>query len=173
MGSRGARLREHGDVCGQQHGDLFPTWLHPPPLPNTGWPQAGSSNIPADIVLGTKNIDFVEICGHVHRRAALGTYRAPEQPEHGRGPRRRSDPLSRNRGSPRSACPVWKVCGVWASEPLRWRLRCSLAAMAACCSPWPKARLAGGPGTSFGWDRPLGHLKDERLWWLPDAPVLK
>ena len=112
VGSRGARLREHGDVCGQQHGDLFPTWLHPPPLPNTGWPQAGSSNIPADIVLGTKNIDFVEICGHVHRRAALGTYRAPEKPEHGRGPRRRSDPFQGTELPPRrmpSLEGVWRM----------------------------------------------------------------
>jgi hypothetical protein len=29
------------------------------------------------------------------------------------------------------------------------------------------------PGSSSGWDRPLGHLNDERLRWLPDVSVLK
>ena len=33
--------------------------------------------------------------------------------------------------------------------------------------------MARRPGTSFGWERPLGHLKDERLRWLPDVSVLK
>ena len=28
-------------------------------------------------------------------------------------------------------------------------------------------------GTSFGWERSLGQLKDERLRWLPDVSVLK
>ena len=38
---------------------------------------------------------------------------------------------------------------------------------------WGGQPVASALAATFGWERPLGHLKDQRLRWLPDAPVLK
>jgi hypothetical protein len=73
-------------------------------------------------------------------------------------------------------------CGTgYCSRPLRAEARLLLCGLTCGAGVRERSLVSGvngplmarRPGTSFGRERPLGHLKDERLRWLPDVSVLK